>query len=165
MPVLPISTRSAEFPSSARPRTTSSKFSTAGSFRQSPLRQIRQFPNRSIPRTEKRQQMPGKTVMLSKWSKFVLKLAAASAIGLLLQSANSFAQSTGSTPIDSVLTWIIGTLEGGIAKSFAIIAVSFLGFMAMTGRLSWQLAGSIIIGIALVFGAEKLVIAVRDTVS
>ncbi|WP_158259826.1 TrbC/VirB2 family protein [Phyllobacterium phragmitis] len=103
--------------------------------------------------------------MLSKWSKFVLKLAAASAIGLLLQSANSFAQSTGSTPIDSVLTWIIGTLEGGIAKSFAIIAVSFLGFMAMTGRLSWQLAGSIIIGIALVFGAEKLVIAVRDTVS
>lgn len=105
--------------------------------------------------------MSGKTVMLSKWSRSALKLAAAAAIGLALQSTTSFAANE--TPIEGVLQWIIDTLEGGIAKSFAIIAVSFLGFLAMTGRLSWQLAGSIIIGIALVFGAEKLVDAIRTT--
>jgi len=105
--------------------------------------------------------MPGKTVMLLKWSKFALKLAAAAAIGLALQSTASFAADA--APVERVLQWVIDTLGGNIARSFAIIAVSFLGFMAMTGRLSWQLAGSIVIGIALVFGAAKLVDAIKDT--
>ncbi|TIT57797.1 MAG: VIRB2 type IV secretion, partial [Mesorhizobium sp.] len=50
-----------------------------------------------------------------------------------------------------------------IARSFAIIAVCFLGFLAMTGRLAWMMAFSIIIGIALIFGAAQLVDSVRAT--
>ncbi|WP_273795054.1 TrbC/VirB2 family protein [Brucella intermedia] len=105
--------------------------------------------------------MPGKTVMLLKWSKFALRLVAAAATGLVLQSTASFAQGAGATPIQGVLQWVIDLLEGSIARSIAVIAVCFLGFLAMTGRLSWQLAGSIIIGIALVFGAERLVDTIK----
>lgn len=67
-------------------------------------------------------------------------------------------------PIEGVLEWIVGVLQGAIARSIAIIAVCFLGFMAMTGRLAWTLAGSIILGIAFVFGAATLVDAISGTV-
>ncbi len=64
--------------------------------------------------------------------------------------------------IEGVLEWFVGVLQGSIARSFAIIAVCFLGFMAMTGRLAWMMAFSIIIGIALVFGAASFVDSVRS---
>jgi type IV secretion system protein VirB2 len=37
--------------------------------------------------------------------------------------------------------------------------------MAMTGRLAWPLAFSIVVGIAFVFGASTLVDAIRETAS
>jgi type IV secretion system protein VirB2 len=93
--------------------------------------------------------------------KFALKLTLASAVGIALMPASAYAQSA--APIEGVLEWFVGVLQGSIARSFAIIAVCFLGFMAMTGRLAWMMAFSIIIGIALIFGAAQLVDSVRAT--
>jgi type IV secretion system protein VirB2 len=92
---------------------------------------------------------------------FALKLALASAVGIALAPATAYAQSA--APFENVLQWFVGVLQGNIARSFAIIAVCFLGFLAMTGRLAWMMAFSIIIGIALIFGAAQLVDAVRAT--
>jgi type IV secretion system protein VirB2 len=91
---------------------------------------------------------------------FALKVAAASAIGIMLAPASAYAQSA--QPVESVLEWFVGVLQGSIARSIAIIAVCFLGFLAMTGRLVWMMAFSIIIGIALVFGAASFVDSVRS---
>lgn len=99
--------------------------------------------------------------MSSKWNKIALQCAGAVLIGMALQPVTAFAQDA--APIEGVLDWLVGVLQGAIARSIAIIAVCFLGFMAMTGRLAWPLAGSIIIGIAFVFGASTLVDAIRAT--
>lgn len=101
--------------------------------------------------------------MSLKWSKLTLQLAAAVAIGSLLQPVAAFAQDA--APIEGVFDWLVGVLQGNIARSIAIIAVCFLGFMAMTGRLAWPLAFSIVVGIAFVFGASTLVDAIRETAS
>ncbi|WP_287304292.1 TrbC/VirB2 family protein, partial [Mesorhizobium sp.] len=68
--------------------------------------------------------------MLLKWSKFTLQFAAAVAIGTILQPVAAFAQDA--APIEGVFDWLVGVLQGNIARSIAIIAVCFLGFMAMT---------------------------------
>lgn len=101
--------------------------------------------------------------MSLRWSKLTLQLAAAVAIGALWQPVAAFAQDA--APIEGVFEWLVGVLQGNIARSIAIIAVCFLGFMAMTGRLAWPLAFSIVVGIAFVFGAATLVDAIRETAS
>jgi len=56
-------------------------------------------------------------------------------------------------PWDGPLQNIIDLITGTTARLFAILALIVLGLMAMTGRMSWGLTGSIIGGIVLVFGA------------
>ncbi|RVC62518.1 MAG: hypothetical protein EOQ48_21785 [Mesorhizobium sp.] len=101
------------------------------------------------------------TMDYKKAGKFALQFMAAAAIGTALAPASAYAQSA--APVEGVLEWFVGVLQGSIARSFGIIAVCFLGFLAMTGRLVWMMALSIIIGIALVFGAAALVDSIRST--
>ena len=101
--------------------------------------------------------------MSLKLSKFALQFVAAVAIGTVLQPMAAFAQDA--APIEGVFSWLVRVLQGNIARSIATIAVCFLGFMAMTGRLAWPLAFSIVVGIAFVFGASTLVDAIRNSIS
>lgn len=55
------------------------------------------------------------------------------------------------------LTALQGLLTSTWARIIAIIAVVFLGFAWMFGRISMQLALSVIGGIILVFGAPSIV--------
>ncbi len=56
-------------------------------------------------------------------------------------------------PWDGPLQNVINLLTGTTARLMAILSLIVCGFMAMAGRMSWGLAGSIIGGIVLVFGA------------
>lgn len=94
-------------------------------------------------------------------AKIGAKITACAVIGVALSPVAAYAQDA--APVEGVLEWFVGVLQGTIARSFAIIAVCFLGFLAMTGRLAWMMAFSIIIGIALVFGAGALVDSIRAT--
>lgn len=55
--------------------------------------------------------------------------------------------------IQLLITWMTGT----IAKSVAVLAVVFLGFMAMVGKLQMETAGKVILGIVLIFSASQIV--------
>ncbi len=55
-------------------------------------------------------------------------------------------------------------LTGTWARIIAIIAVVFLGFGWMSGRISWPIAGSVIGGIILVFGAAAIVDGVSGAI-
>lgn len=55
--------------------------------------------------------------------------------------------------IQKLITWMTGT----IAKSVAVLAVVFLGFMAMVGKLQMETAGKVILGIVLIFSATQIV--------
>lgn len=56
-------------------------------------------------------------------------------------------------PWDGPLQELIDILTGSTARLGAILAIIVLGFMAMTGRMNWGLAGGIIVGIVLIFGS------------
>ncbi len=77
-----------------------------------------------------------------------------------LLSAPAFAQSAGSgslTPVATTLQTLVTVLTGPIATSLAILAVIACGLFAFAGRLTWGVAGSVIFGIVLVFGATQIV--------
>ena len=78
--------------------------------------------------------------------------AAAGGGGALFGSLTSFLQA-----LEALLT-------GTWARIVAIIAVVFLGFGWMTGRISWAIAGSIIGGIILVFGAAAIVDSINGSI-
>lgn len=62
------------------------------------------------------------------------------------------------------LTALETLLTGTWARIIAIIAVVFLGFGWMSGRVSWAVAGSIIGGIVLVFGATAVVDGISGSI-
>ena len=60
-------------------------------------------------------------------------------------------------PWDSVAQKVVDIFTGGLARLLAIIAIIACGVMALAGRLSWDWAIKIIIGIVLIFGAATIV--------
>lgn len=75
-----------------------------------------------------------------------------------IAATDAFAQSGGSlAPVQTTLQQLVTTLTGQIATSLAVLAVIGSGFLAWAGRLTWGIAGSIIFGIVLVFGATQIV--------
>jgi type IV secretion system protein VirB2 len=81
------------------------------------------------------------------------------ATSIALAPELAYAQSA--APVEGILEWFVGVLQGSVARSLAIIAVCFLGFLFLTGRMAWQGAISIVIGIAIIFGAAELVDAMK----
>lgn len=55
---------------------------------------------------------------------------------------------------------ILGLLTGGLGKTVATIAVVIMGLMAMFGKLEWERAFKVILGIAIVFGAASIITAI-----
>jgi type IV secretion system protein VirB2 len=77
-------------------------------------------------------------------------------LSFALFAGDAFAQS-GLQPVQSVLQSLISILTGPIASMVAILAVISCGFLAWTGRFTWGIAGSVIMGIVLVFGSTQIV--------
>lgn len=58
---------------------------------------------------------------------------------------------------DSAAQQVLNILTGPLARTCAIIALAAVGLMAMTGRINWRWAGSIIAGLVLIFGGATFV--------
>ena len=74
------------------------------------------------------------------------------AVALLLPEAAMAA----TAPWDKTLKAIIDYVNSGTARLIAVLVVMGVGFMALFGRISMQVVGSIVIGIILVFGAGAI---------
>jgi type IV secretion system protein VirB2 len=78
--------------------------------------------------------------------------------GLMLGVLASRAFAAGDlTPVQSTLDQIVQLFTGTLGTSLAILAVISCGVLAWVGRLTWNLAGSIILGIVFVFGSANIV--------
>ena len=77
-------------------------------------------------------------------------------LALIAHSSPALAQSSDLAPITNLSDFILDFLTGAFARSVAGIAVVALGLLAKVGRLKWQYAGSVIFGIALVFGGATI---------
>ena len=60
-------------------------------------------------------------------------------------------------PWDSAAQKVLDIFTGGLARTLAIIAVIACGIAAIAGKVSWDWAIKIIIGIVLIFGAAAIV--------
>lgn len=60
-------------------------------------------------------------------------------------------------PWDSAASSVLAIFTGGMARTLAIIAVIALGIMGLAGKLSWDAAIKVIIGIVLIFGSAAIV--------
>ncbi|AVC52579.1 trbC/VIRB2 family protein (plasmid) [Rhizobium leguminosarum bv. viciae] len=74
---------------------------------------------------------------------------------ILLSSNPSAAQDF--SGVTSFLQAIVEAVTGPIGVAISALAVMAIGFAFMTGRMEWTFAVSIIIGIAIVFGAATFV--------
>lgn len=76
-------------------------------------------------------------------------------ISFTLFAGEAVAQSI--RPVTGMLGTLISVLTGPIASMLAILAVISCGFLAWSGRFTWGIAGSVIMGIVLVFGSTQIV--------
>ena len=74
-----------------------------------------------------------------------------------LLATSAFAGGGALQPVQSTLTTLVTALTGPIATAVAVLAVIACGFMAFAGRMGWGIAGSVIMGITLVFGSAQIV--------
>ncbi len=79
------------------------------------------------------------------------KLLLSFAFFTFMMAEPSFAQNFGG--INSFLRSIVDNITGDIGKTVAALAVMAVGGFFMTGRMDWTFAVSIIMGIAIIFGA------------
>jgi|GEM_PF-6802987 type IV secretion system protein VirB2 len=88
-------------------------------------------------------------------------------LALLLFSGLALAQTTpptttdpfASTALATALTKLVAALNGGIARSLAVIAVIGMGIMALTGRVEWSRAIVVVLGVGLIFSASAMITA------
>jgi type IV secretion system protein VirB2 len=63
------------------------------------------------------------------------------------------------------LVWIQGLLLGSVATGVAVIAVAFLGFGMLTGRVDWRMGARVVLGIFILFGAPIIAQGLQSAVS
>lgn len=79
--------------------------------------------------------------------------------------AQTYEDPQGSGVIVGALHWIQGTLLGTTATVVAILAVAFVGYMMLTGRMNWRHAAVVIVGCFILFGAASIVAGIQATAS
>lgn len=98
------------------------------------------------------------TIEQQKQNQNLVKFAFAAAMCCIaLDPAIAAATTTTTTSLEDAATNILTALTGGLGKTIATLAVIALGFMAMFGKLAWDTAIKVIVGITLVFGAATVI--------
>ncbi|WEF31469.1 TrbC/VirB2 family protein [Pseudoduganella chitinolytica] len=69
------------------------------------------------------------------------------------------------TPWDTMGTQVLAIFQSGLTRTIAIISVIACGIAALAGKLSWDWAIKIIVGIVLIFGGAALVDFLIDAAS
>ena len=95
-------------------------------------------------------------------SKFVSGLVAVGSIVFPVAASAQTRDPAGSGPIVAALGWLQGTLLGNVATTVAVMAVAAVGFMMLTGRLSWRFGATVILGCFILFGASAIVAGIQQ---
>jgi type IV secretory pathway VirB2 component (pilin) len=64
--------------------------------------------------------------------------------------------SSGVGALDAAVNWIRGSLTGSLASTIAVIAVSSVGLLLLSGRLEMRRAVQVIFGCFILFGASSI---------
>jgi len=73
----------------------------------------------------------------------------------------SLADPPGSSVLAAAVSWVEATLLGTVATSIAVIAISIVGFMMLSGRISIRPALGVILGSFILFGASTIAAGIQ----
>jgi type IV secretory pathway VirB2 component (pilin) len=79
------------------------------------------------------------------------------AFALALVMMPEVAWAGGAAPWETAADGVLAIFTGGLSRTIAIIAVIACGIAALAGKLSWDWAIKIIVGIVLIFGSAAFV--------
>jgi type IV secretory pathway VirB2 component (pilin) len=74
----------------------------------------------------------------------------------------SLLEPDGGHALADAAAWVSGTLTGSVATVVATLAVAFIGFMMLQGRLALRRGLVVVIGCFLIFGARTIVTGLRN---
>ncbi len=80
-------------------------------------------------------------------------------------TSGSLADPAGSSVIVAAVSWLQATLLGTIATTIAVIAVSWVGLMMLTGRINLRHGVTIIAGSFILFGATSIVAGIQSALT
>ncbi len=82
-------------------------------------------------------------------------------VGLLLLMASDLALAAedpfATTQLAQGLDKLVQALNGGVARSLAVIAVIGSGIAALTGRMEWSRAVVVVLGVGVIFSAATVI--------
>lgn len=107
------------------------------------------------------------TITVSRRAVAVLAAAVLVTAVPLLGATDALASAAGSgslQPLENGLAFIQQFLSGAFGRTVAIIAVIICGYLALAGRITWLMCGSVVVAIALMFGAPTIVTAIETAV-
>ena len=83
----------------------------------------------------------------------------AALVGLLLVAGSDLAGASTATfqPLNTAMSSVLSFMTGTFATTAATVAVAAVGYLALTSRIPWLWAFSVVIGVALIFGAAQVV--------
>ena len=90
-----------------------------------------------------------------------LAIISAAATTVQLEAMAQVGSPRGSGPIVNAVGWMQDVLLGQIATTVAVIAIAFVGFMMLTGRMNWKHGITVIIGCFVIFGATAIVAGIQ----
>jgi type IV secretion system protein VirB2 len=90
-------------------------------------------------------------------SKDAWVIAALVVVAVLTSSDAAWATGATFQPLNTALTSVLTFMTGTFATTAATVAVAAVGFLALTSRIPWSWCFSVVIGVALIFGAAQIV--------
>ncbi len=75
---------------------------------------------------------------------------------LALTIQSSLFEPAADSPLTDSLSWILDLLLGGLAMGLCVVAVAFVGLLALTGRLPLRQGARVILGCFLLLGAPVI---------
>jgi type IV secretion system protein VirB2 len=90
-------------------------------------------------------------------SKDAWVIAALVIVAVLTSSDAAWAIGATFQPLNTALTSVLTFMTGTFATTAATVAVAAVGFLALTSRIPWSWCFSVVIGVALIFGAAQIV--------
>lgn len=76
------------------------------------------------------------------------------AIVTLMLVSPSFAQDL--SPVTNMLQTIGDALTGPVGRALGLVALAAVGILFLTGRMNWLYAGSVVVGLVILFGSATI---------
>ena len=78
------------------------------------------------------------------------------AVALALVSITTPAMAQDLSPLNNFFTTLGTALTGTTGRALGLVALAAVGIMFLMGRMNWMFAGSVVIGLVILFGAGTI---------